>query len=101
MEVLGVRKEDLLLTSHCIKGITGRTMNILGALLANITSQDKFTSDDVCLRGGLRSVAIPHGFVISTASKSNCNCLKRAPMPLLPAVMPYSSTDENRARLEA
>ena len=43
MLALGMRKEDLLPTSHGIRGITGGRMNILGALLVKISLGNKFS----------------------------------------------------------
>ena len=118
MKALGVKKGDLLPTSHGIRGITGGRMRILGALLVKITSRDKFSrammyvceedsgvllSRSVLSDLGLINSSFPSlgASTNSAASKSTCNCPERAATPPLPDKLPYPATDENRARLEA
>ena len=121
---LGCGIENLLPTTHGIRGVTSTRLELLGVLPVRISAKGRHTNQIMyfaqntrgCLLSekALRDLhVLPNNFpsichtatsigssVTANSKKASCGCLKRLPPPQLPEKIPFPPVPENVEKLE-
>ena len=120
LNALGIKQNDLIPTSHHIRGVTKSHLDIQGVLLAKISAGDHCTNQVIYIcnntsglylsQQALRDLkCIPKTFPnqdessiqsLNSGDSPVCSCPSRSDPPVRPKQMPYPPTEENRERLQ-
>ena len=115
LEALGCKPEEMLTTSHGIRGICNVKLALLGAVLVKLEANGLtaramvyiskeetglLLSQTVLKMLGFIKEDFPAKESMTSSSAKGCHCPKRAVTPPLPTQLPCPATEENRAQLE-